>query len=43
MINGFSLDGTDPNCIFGLPSAFMGKQAMVAIFKDEYKDHQGLP
>ncbi|QEC68405.1 DUF3857 domain-containing protein [Panacibacter ginsenosidivorans] len=32
------LDGTDPNCIFGLPSAFIqGKQAMIAISADEYK------
>ncbi|MEP7318269.1 MAG: DUF3857 and transglutaminase domain-containing protein [Panacibacter sp.] len=32
------LDGTDPNCIFGLPSAFIqGKQGLIAISKDEYK------
>lgn len=32
------LDGTDPNCIFGLPSAFIqGKQALIAISPDEYK------
>jgi hypothetical protein len=32
------LDGTDPNCIFGLPSGFIqGKQALVAISDKEYK------
>lgn len=32
------LDGTDPNCIFGLPSAFIqGKQGLIAISPDEYK------
>ncbi|HYK46756.1 MAG TPA: DUF3857 domain-containing protein [Parafilimonas sp.] len=32
------LDGTDPNCIFGLPSsAIQGKQALIGISKDEYK------
>ncbi|HXL57407.1 MAG TPA: DUF3857 domain-containing protein, partial [Chitinophagaceae bacterium] len=32
------LDATDPNCIFGLPSSgIQGKQALVAISKDEYK------
>jgi hypothetical protein len=32
------LDGTDPNCIFGLPSAFIqGKQALISISPDEYK------
>ena len=32
------LDGTDPNCIFGVPSkAIQGKQALVAINNKEYK------
>lgn len=32
------LDGTDPNCIFGLPSsAIQGKQALIGISKDDYK------
>ena len=32
------LDGTDPNCIFGFPSAFIqGKQALVAISPTEFK------
>lgn len=32
------LDATDPNCIFGLPSsAIQGKQALIAISKDNYK------
>lgn len=32
------LDGTDPNCIFGLPSAFIqGKQALIGISAKEYK------
>jgi len=32
------LDGTDPNCIFGYPSAFIqGKQALVALSPTEYK------
>ena len=32
------LDGTDPNCIFGLPSAFIqGKQALIAISANEHK------
>ena len=39
-INGkwIFLDGTDPNCIFGLPSsAIQSKQALVAISDKEYK------
>jgi len=36
--NWIFLDGTDPNCIFGLPSAFIqGKQALIAVSPDEYK------
>lgn len=32
------LDATDPNCIFGFPSAFIqGKQALIAISEKEYK------
>jgi hypothetical protein len=32
------LDGTDPNCIFGYPSAFIqGKQALVALSPTEYR------
>jgi len=32
------LDATDPNCIFGLPSAaIQGKQALIAISEDNYK------
>jgi len=32
------LDGTDPNCIFGFPSAFIqGKQALVALSPTEFK------
>jgi hypothetical protein len=32
------LDGTDPNCIFGYPSAFIqGKQALVAVSPTEYE------
>lgn len=32
------LDGTDPNCIFGFPSAFIqGKQALVAVSPTEYQ------
>lgn len=32
------LDGTDPNCIFGYPSAFIqGKQALIAISPTEFK------
>lgn len=32
------LDGTDPSCIFGLPSnAIQGKQALIAITDKEYK------
>ncbi len=32
------LDGTDPSCIFGYPSAFIqGKQALVALSPTEYK------
>lgn len=32
------LDGTDPNCIFGLPSEFIqGKQALVSLSEKEYK------
>ncbi|WP_153798397.1 transglutaminase domain-containing protein [Foetidibacter luteolus] len=32
------LDGTDPGCIFGLPSnAIQGKQALIAINEKEYK------
>ncbi len=34
----FFIDGTDPNCIFGFPSAFIqGKEALVAISKSEYQ------
>lgn len=36
--NWIFLDATDPNCIFGLPSSgIQGKQALIAISKDEYK------
>ncbi|HRI19349.1 MAG TPA: DUF3857 and transglutaminase domain-containing protein [Panacibacter sp.] len=36
--NWIFLDGTDPNCIFGLPSSgIQGKQALIAISKDDYK------
>lgn len=32
------LDATDPNCIFGLPSSgIQGKQALIAVSKDDYK------
>jgi transglutaminase-like putative cysteine protease len=32
------LDGTDPNCVFGMPSeAIQGKQALLAIDGDNYK------
>jgi hypothetical protein len=34
----YFLDGTDPNCIFGLPSSHIqGKQALLAISDKEYK------
>lgn len=36
--NWMFLDATDPNCIFGLPSSgIQGKQALIAISKDDYK------
>lgn len=32
------LDGTDPNCIFGLPSGFIqGKQALISLSDKDYK------